>query len=274
MPSIGGEKMSRKVFILVGAAICTPIIINLIVSIPWPFASGSLDSWISFYGSYVGGIIGALVAFTIAKNQVETQVKLNQDQMEFARQKDNQIREYNQLPYLVKIKFILEEMKGGLKYASDLVNQRIPHPQGNGYIKLDMGMTYYTDYEIKPEAYDYLNHLVDVDLHVKLLELFNFFEKFYEAFSYDPSVDIHELQRLNEKLEGLRKRSKTKEAQLSELESKVTKLNQVIQFGAIKKEIMCKELQQKKYYEMVCELENHIAGITNTIKENNVQKAV
>lgn len=52
--------------------ILIPIFIGLILNIPLGrFTIGTEDSWVSFHGGYIGGITGGIVAYFIAKLQID-----------------------------------------------------------------------------------------------------------------------------------------------------------------------------------------------------------
>ncbi|HGH1669877.1 TPA: hypothetical protein ACJHMI_001342 [Bacillus cereus] len=61
----------KKIFIVFTIAVITPIIIGLVLNIPTGYLTiGDENSWVSFYGSYTGGIIGGIVALIIASSQL------------------------------------------------------------------------------------------------------------------------------------------------------------------------------------------------------------
>ncbi|MEC1714745.1 hypothetical protein [Schinkia azotoformans] len=49
----------------------TPIILSQIIRLPFGYLTiGNEDSWVSFFGSYLGGVLGGLVAFGVAWLQI------------------------------------------------------------------------------------------------------------------------------------------------------------------------------------------------------------
>ena len=60
--------------------IAVPIGINLLVWIPNKLAYGGGDEWMGFFGNYAGGIVGAFVAYLIAKSQTDVAIKQMQDE--------------------------------------------------------------------------------------------------------------------------------------------------------------------------------------------------
>lgn len=50
-----------------------PIFVNFLMSLPCSWAKGAVGDWISFYGSYLGALIGGIVAFGVARIQIDAQ---------------------------------------------------------------------------------------------------------------------------------------------------------------------------------------------------------
>ncbi|MEG7924871.1 hypothetical protein J0801_12600 [Bacillus cereus] len=65
-------KSNRKKFIIgFVVVVFTPIILGVILNIPTGHLTiGDENSWVGFFGSYTGGIIGGIVAFIIASSQL------------------------------------------------------------------------------------------------------------------------------------------------------------------------------------------------------------
>lgn len=80
-------KKGTLIFIILGILII-PIIINYVLQIPIPFnfpIIGSNVDWLSFWGTYIGGILGAFASFIILyltlrhnRNEAEIERKSNQ----------------------------------------------------------------------------------------------------------------------------------------------------------------------------------------------------
>ncbi|WP_156289436.1 hypothetical protein [Oceanobacillus salinisoli] len=63
-----------KIIIAVLSLIGFPIVLTILMDFPiFNFASGQVDSWITFWGSYVGAIIGASVVYFVARLQINKQ---------------------------------------------------------------------------------------------------------------------------------------------------------------------------------------------------------
>lgn len=81
-------KKGTFIFIILGILII-PIIINYVLLIPIPFnfpIIGSNVDWLSFWGTYIGGIIGASVSFlilylTLLHNKKEAEIERKSNQL-------------------------------------------------------------------------------------------------------------------------------------------------------------------------------------------------
>ena len=91
--------MKSKLIIILGVI----ILILLILAprmVPTVWTQGSTSDWILFYGSYLGAILGGLVAFAVARIQVKA----------LENQEKNR-RIIQQLPALIQLKFEVEKAK-------------------------------------------------------------------------------------------------------------------------------------------------------------------
>ena len=80
--------MKKKIFFIILGIIFLPIIINYVLMLPTPFnfpIIGSNVDWLSFWGTYIGGIIGASASFLILyltllhnKNEAKIERKYNE----------------------------------------------------------------------------------------------------------------------------------------------------------------------------------------------------
>lgn len=75
----------KKILIIVVIAVLTPIILGLVLNIPTGHLTiGDENSWVGFFGSYTGGIIGGVVALIIASSQViNDRKKIKESQRSF-----------------------------------------------------------------------------------------------------------------------------------------------------------------------------------------------
>ncbi|NOU93951.1 hypothetical protein GC093_12085 [Paenibacillus sp. LMG 31456] len=63
------NKTKRQIVFI---AFCAPIVINILILMP-SFGLAASADWLSFFGNYSGGIIGGIVAFIIANEQIKSQ---------------------------------------------------------------------------------------------------------------------------------------------------------------------------------------------------------
>lgn len=79
--------MKKKIFSIILIILIIPIVINYVLMIPTPFKIiGSNAEWLSFWGTYLGGIIGAFVSFyilyiTLIHNKKEAEIERKSNQL-------------------------------------------------------------------------------------------------------------------------------------------------------------------------------------------------
>ncbi|MEW4307799.1 hypothetical protein [Rossellomorea marisflavi] len=62
---------------IIGGVMVVPLIISLLLEVPiFSFAKGNVESWIAFWGSYIGALIGAGTVYLVTNLQVKAQRKL------------------------------------------------------------------------------------------------------------------------------------------------------------------------------------------------------
>lgn len=81
----------RKTFILtliiVSVVMLSPFLLSLLMEKEWlRFVSGQTDSWIGFWGSYIGAIIGAIAIFIVAR--IEIKARHDQQNKDINREND------------------------------------------------------------------------------------------------------------------------------------------------------------------------------------------
>ncbi|WP_406866886.1 hypothetical protein AB0764_10510 [Priestia megaterium] len=173
-----------------------PFILNgVLFSWRAPWTNGAGNDWLGFWGNYSGAFVGALVALWIARKQINDQRKLESEKRVLA-----------QLPALVFLKYEMERM---LKELEQALEDR------NGYAKYDgktgEKFTNLTEdekrankyraedkiYNVKPtntEGYTYITNIESIDLHVALIECFNFHKQFSETVSQSHSAKLAEIE--------------------------------------------------------------------------------
>jgi hypothetical protein len=262
--------MKRR-WLLIGLpilAIAPLLIINIIISVPRvDFISGSVDTWIGFFGSYFGGIVGSLAAFGIAYYQVQFQAKQSKEQ--FAQQKDVEVKTklYNQLPYLVHLKYIVQQISDGLKHADDIINEKIPEANGKGNMKFDFRIPYQPEFVLESEHFSLLHNIVDDHIHTTLLKLFYFYKDYYEAVSFDTTMTVQEIRKLEKILFELNKNYKNNKDEIEERDVIKQGLMNNFQFSMIKKQVMWDKLKNSNYYSFSKEVLSILHDETERLKD-------
>ncbi|WP_419878003.1 hypothetical protein [Brevibacillus centrosporus] len=189
----------RNYVLLVIGAISVPIALNyLLFSWSAPGVVGDSNSWLGFLANYSGGILGGIVAYIVAKIQIDAQ-KIADKKKEFS----------GQLPTLVKVKIELEKF-----------NQAIGNVKREGLSKELFEINTYSfipSEKMDDGNWSSLDLIVDPKLLSSVLILKHKYSLFIESLSYDltKSYVIIEKARINkEKLEERR----NEEGTLTELE--------------------------------------------------------
>lgn len=152
----------KKNYWLLILVIGVPITINyLLLWWHFPGVTGDYGDWLGFFSNYSGGIIGGIVAFVIAKYQIENekQERLRED------------KEKEKLGYDIVETFLYEELRRNLNLISPGIVEAL-QKQANG----NLNQTYITgsqnkyDYEvfnqIKFELLKYNNQIVRETIQV------------------------------------------------------------------------------------------------------------
>ncbi|MED1795003.1 hypothetical protein P4V54_20215 [Brevibacillus nitrificans] len=186
--------MRKKYVFLVIGAITVPIAINYVL-FSWraPGVVGDSNSWLGFLANYSGGILGGIIAYIVAKIQIDAQ-KIADKKKEFS----------GQLPTLMKVKMELEKFKQALGNVKK---------EGLTKEKFEVNTYYFTPMEkIDERNWSLLDLIVDTKLLAKVLILKNKYALFIEALAYDLNITyvIIEDAKINkEKLEQLKNQKGT-----------------------------------------------------------------
>lgn len=91
---------------MIAVLILLPIAINQLArrSLPWDIVAGNVSDWIGFYGSYIGAIIGGIVALGI----VYLQSKFQQEEA-------SRIKYINQAPIIIRVRYQIEKCHKSLR---------------------------------------------------------------------------------------------------------------------------------------------------------------
>lgn len=156
--------------------ILIPIALGLLLNIPTGrFTIGDESSWVGFFGNYSGGIIGGLVAWYIAKTQINEQ---NTKQIK----NEEEIRFINQLPALIKIKLDLKRMLGSVNFVIENVKENVAD-KNIDHLEIVKEMSF-NCHVPKEENWSTINLIDDVDFHVNLVEIKDLYDEFQEIMNY------------------------------------------------------------------------------------------
>lgn len=256
--------------------LAVPIVVNtiMIIHLPKKLSVGDASAWIGFFGNYSGGILGGLVAFGVAKYQIEHQEKINQKDKDDLLERENDIRRYNQMPSLIKIKFLLEQIKENLKTANALAKNQIKIPinETNSFT-LEMDKTPLKLIPVNKEYISAIDGILSVDLQTNLIKLTNFYIEFDRVAEINIQKIQFEFDKNNNKLKQLsakKKPSKKEQSEINEIAIKNEDLLMEIQVGVSNKKIMWNKLLNENYFEIVDTILLEINKEIEAIKKLNI----
>jgi hypothetical protein len=80
-----------KKLVIVLALFISPLIMSLLIKVPlFSFALGTVESWIGFWGSYLGALVGACTVYLVTNTQIQEQRKIQLDSIR--EEHDNALR--------------------------------------------------------------------------------------------------------------------------------------------------------------------------------------
>lgn len=161
-------KLNKKNIAIVGGLlVVAPIILSQLIRLPFGFLTiGDENSWVGFFGGYIGAITGAVVAFIVARYQITTQFQkqvANEEMISFM----------NQKPALLKIKYDLIAMEDSLKELG-----RISSGETATEFRFEM-------YEMSQVFWTDIDRVEDTDLSISLIMISNSYKSLYKNFSTD-----------------------------------------------------------------------------------------
>ncbi|MGE7610002.1 hypothetical protein ACQKML_25985 [Peribacillus frigoritolerans] len=181
------------------AILCAPILLNVTL---FQFTTGLTykGDWLSFWGNYSGGLISAVVAYVVANSQIQKQLTLD-----LAKEKYSKI--ISQLPFLVRIQIELNtyiEEIGSVKADKDYFLFTNSNLSTGEYVieygELDLKVIgrKYEIVEFNMENYKLLESVENDELHIDLINCFQFYNEFSKAISYDITLIVKKINEIIE----------------------------------------------------------------------------
>ncbi|MGG3573253.1 hypothetical protein ABES80_12325 [Bacillus gobiensis] len=244
-----------------------PVFINFaLFQKKFPLAYGNGDDWLSFWGNYSGGLISAFVAYIVANSQIQKQQKLDLEKEKFT-------RTINQLPALVRIKIELEkiireltkvkeerelfiEVKGGIRKDEDETFENFSN-ESTGVTEREVTDLSYIIELVNEENLKYIEQVENIDLHVNLITLFNFYIEFSNAL-------LINVELTRERLEEIILDAMNKNMIATQLREDYFSINQVLSTAYDKKKDGWKRLYEEN---MIKEFQNVLLLIKREIEE-------
>ncbi|WJE48933.1 hypothetical protein QRD90_06965 [Peribacillus frigoritolerans] len=284
-----GNSLYKNLLIGISGFLFFPIVLNLIITrfnLPWEYV-GEAEDWLGFFSNYAGAFIGALVALIIAKNQTKEQRTQFKESMENAErdnrerieqlkqaeiEKEARQRKINQLPALVFLKYEAKQIHNRLDH---LERQKTTHFHLTHMKKFDKlkEKRIIEDFlkekrqliPLNKQCHFYISLIEDIDLHVELVECFNFYSVFSLSLSHDPIEARNEKENLLEKMIELAKLGDLDESS-RKFKEELKKPSELI-WAITEKLLFWDELEQQKYTDRFQEIINRIDEEIQKTKE-------
>jgi uncharacterized membrane protein YgaE (UPF0421/DUF939 family) len=174
-----------------------PVIVNILMFIPsFGLAATNTENWLGFFGNYSGGIVGGIVAYIIAKVQIDHEKEVRETEKR---------EEENFASSLVEI-FLYDELKRNLDKISDnIINALKEQSEGNQKSEYRWGkktFEYEVYNEIKFELIKYNNRTIRETINVyKRLKQFEEVQKINDLSKYDALKYYEEFNKWKNRLD-------------------------------------------------------------------------
>ncbi|HDR4694780.1 hypothetical protein ABR775_07090 [Bacillus cereus] len=217
----------KEGLIVVFVFVIFPIILNYTL-FTWraPQTYGNGDTWLGFWGNYSGAFVGAMVALWIARKQAVEQKEIlkqqliDQNKQELAKEARN--LKVIQAPALLQIELEMKRMLKELENADELMSSiantfegAMKHGKGKEELtsqekeearkeaqKGAIEMKYLND-----QIFSHLQSIDSLELQIKLIDCFTFYDEFSYAISYNANKALEEFKKLTKELEENDKRT-------------------------------------------------------------------
>lgn len=176
-----GIQMYQKLFI-VFLIISVPIFLNILISIETPYNTGDSGTWLSFFGSYLGAIIGGIVAYYIAKMQFE---RLDS--------KEGEKRGLRQYPLLLEVRSELLRIKNELNTLELRMDK---YKEFNDQLEIHLK-------SLEPHIWESVKEIEYIKLMKDLFEIKNFYQKLQAITALKLQPLYNETFELEQSLNGL-----------------------------------------------------------------------
>lgn len=172
-----------KKFAIFLALFISPLIISLLIKVPiFSFALGTTDSWIGFWGSYLGALIGAGTVYLVTNTQIQEQRKI---QLYSIREEHNnalkrEMKQYhfqNQIDKIEEFYEIIEEFMDSHSKCSNDFTKYITYTHilygGQDTYTNEQETNFQEEIkELKAELYNWIHILTRLNFKISRLSLY------------------------------------------------------------------------------------------------------
>ncbi|SIS43483.1 hypothetical protein [Salimicrobium flavidum] len=199
----------KKVIIIL-ALVLFPLIMSLLIKVPlFNFSSGTTDSWIGFWGSYLGALVGAGTVYMVTNIQIQEQRKI---QLESIREEHynalkREMKQYhfrNQIDKIEDFNETIEEFLDTLTKCSNdftkyITYTHILYGEQDNYTKEEETKYKEEIKELKDELYNWIHRLNRLNFRINRLSLY-----IEDTSSYTKSISSQLVEFVDELKSGYR----------------------------------------------------------------------
>jgi hypothetical protein len=175
--------LSMKQLAIFLALFISPLIMSVLIKVPvFSFALGTTDSWIGFWGSYLGALIGAGTVYLVTNTQIQEQRKI---QLEAIREEHNnalrrEMKQYhfqNQIDKIEEFNETIEEFMDTLSKCSNEFTRYITYTHilygGQDTYTEEQEINFKEEVkELKSELYNWIHLLTRLNFKISRLSLY------------------------------------------------------------------------------------------------------
>lgn len=211
----------KTCLIVVCIGIVGPIFTNWLMSFSTPWTLGSSETWMGFFGNYSGGIIGGIVAYIIAKYQIERNKLLEEEKEVF-----------EQLPILINIDLELTKLITALKSLIDITKED-REKRNDSFMEYALNV-----YKLNENSWSSINKIKDVDLQIDLIVIKNFYTDLCNSLKFNifySKLKFNQIMKIEEELSNKKDITLEESERLFKYRIEAYELKDKIEIMAIKK---------------------------------------
>lgn len=237
------KNYNKIMIVMIGVFI--PIFVNFLMSLSYSWVKGDIGDWISFYGSYFGALIGGIVAFGVARIQINAQK---------ASEKNALI--IQQLPSAVMIRIELNKIISFLEELYKIVD-------GDKDIDSIALLNFGKVQQINKQYWDGIDKIINSDLIAEIIEFKEKYLKLQETLELN-------LSEFDLEVNELKNKATKNQMEFNSLQHKVDFLNAKKEAEVYNKKYEWKLIKSRTIIDSAKKLKENIDNLIENI--NEIQK--